>query len=277
MVSGMEERENMEQITTLKVLTEEERIFLDNQNSRPISDFMRIKFEKDAQRYWDLFYKRNCEKFFKNRYWTTKEFEELAEGSQEKSLLEIGCGVGNLIYPLVEEGFFRKIYACDFSPRAIEFVKLHPRYNTSIITAFQADVTQFDSLSCVIKEPVDIVTMVFVLSAINPEKFRSVIQNLLPIVRTGTIIFFRDYGIYDMTQLRFKPGHKISDKYYVRQDGTRSYFFTIEELKSLFESGGFTEVSNNYIHRRTVNKKELIDVPRIFIQLQSIPWRLKWL
>lgn len=113
--------------TTSKVLTEDERILLERQNSRPISDYMKAKFEEDAQRHWDLFYKRNCERFFKNRYWTTREFEELAEKIEGKSLLEIGCGVGNLIYPLVEEGFFSKIYACDFSPRAINLVKSHSR------------------------------------------------------------------------------------------------------------------------------------------------------
>lgn len=39
-------------------------------------------------------------------------------------LLEAGCGVGNCIFPLLEEDLGIFIYACDFSPRAVEFVKV---------------------------------------------------------------------------------------------------------------------------------------------------------
>lgn len=42
-----------------------------------VSDFKQIKLEKEAQKNWDLFYKRNTTNFFKDRHWTTTEFEEL--------------------------------------------------------------------------------------------------------------------------------------------------------------------------------------------------------
>ncbi len=43
---------------------------------------------------------------------------------QKLVLLEAGCGVGNCIFPLLEEDLSIFIYACDFSPRAVEFVKV---------------------------------------------------------------------------------------------------------------------------------------------------------
>lgn len=42
-----------------------------------VSEFKQLKLEREAQKNWDLFYKRNTTNFFKDRHWTTREFEEL--------------------------------------------------------------------------------------------------------------------------------------------------------------------------------------------------------
>ena len=39
-------------------------------------------------------------------------------------MLEVGCGVGNTIYPLRETSPELFIHCCDFSPRAVQFVKV---------------------------------------------------------------------------------------------------------------------------------------------------------
>lgn len=44
--------------------------------------------------------------------------------SQRLVLLEAGCGVGNCIFPLLQDDLNLFVYACDFSPRAVEFVKV---------------------------------------------------------------------------------------------------------------------------------------------------------
>lgn len=46
----------------------------------------------------------------------------------------------------------------------------------------------------------------------------------------------------------------------------RSYYFTEEELAKLFAEAGFEILMNTYVQRRTVNYKEGIDFPRIFVQ-----------
>ena len=60
----------------LRELTDDERARLQN-DCVPVSDFKKNKLEKDAQRNWDLFYKRNSTNFFKDRHWTCREFQEL--------------------------------------------------------------------------------------------------------------------------------------------------------------------------------------------------------
>lgn len=42
-----------------------------------ISEFKQEILEKDAQKNWDLFYKRNTTLFYKDRHWTSREFPEL--------------------------------------------------------------------------------------------------------------------------------------------------------------------------------------------------------
>lgn len=91
-----------------------------------LSDFWVEKYKKESKKSWDKFYKRNETRFFKDRHWLDREFD-CYFGLPDKlplTILEVGCGVGNLVYPLLEVQPNLKIYCCDFSPRAIDFVKV---------------------------------------------------------------------------------------------------------------------------------------------------------
>lgn len=236
-----------------------------------VSDFKQNKLEKEAQKNWDLFYKRNTTKFFKDRHWTKREFDELCPVEAEtgrRTVLEVGCGVGNFIWPLLQEDQSMFFYACDFSPRAVQFVKDNPNYDPSRCSAFQCDITNDDLSGNVPQDSVDVVSMIFVLSAIHPDKMEAALSNIIKVMRPGGSLLFRDYGLYDYAMLRFAPGHKLSENFYVRQDGTRAYYFTTEKVLELAERCGFDRSQSQceYVQRETVNKKEDLCVPRIFVQ-----------
>ncbi|XP_068831586.1 tRNA N(3)-methylcytidine methyltransferase METTL6 isoform X3 [Capricornis sumatraensis] len=190
-----------------------------------VSDFKQQKLEKEAQKNWDLFYKRNSTNFFKDRHWTTREFEELRSCREQ-----------------------------------------NPLYDTERCKVFQCDLTKDDLLEHVPPESVDVVTLIFVLSAVHPDKMHLVLQNIYKVLKPGKSVLFRDYGLYDHAMLRFKAGSKLAENFYVRQDGTRSYFFTDEFLARLFLDAGYEEEVNEYVFRETVNKKEGLCVPRVFLQ-----------
>lgn len=99
---------------------------------------------------------------------------------------------------------------------------------------FQCDLT-CDKLTDVIPAgSVHLVTLLFVLSAISPDKMAAVVSNLHSVLRPGGQVLLRDYGLFDHAMLRFGRGHKIQEQFYVRQDGTRAYYFSQGQLLGTF-------------------------------------------
>lgn len=141
------------------------------------------KLEREAKRNWDIFYKNNKTNFYKDRHYIKVEFDELSKAvetlkDQEKlTLLDAGCGVGNGFYPLYKE-FKGKIFinCCDFSPRAVTFVKEHESYEKDEIDAHVCDLVN-DEIPFP-EQSADFSILLFVLSAIAPENFAKVASKL---------------------------------------------------------------------------------------------------
>ncbi|KAK3580592.1 hypothetical protein CHS0354_002692 [Potamilus streckersoni] len=250
-----------------KHLTDEEKVKLEKDNTL-VTEFKQRKLELEAEKNWDLFYKRNTTKFFKDRHWTKREFIDLVRENKQfnGTVFEVGCGVGNFMFPLMEEDPSLNFIACDFSKRAVQFVKEHPQYDAERCTVFHCDATKDNLASHILPNSVDMATMIFVLSAIHPDKMVDVLKNVFQVLKPGGHLLFRDYGLYDYAMLRFAPGHKLEENFYVRQDGTRAYYFSKEKLESLVTAAGYDVKELQYVHRETVNKKEGLCVPRIFVQ-----------
>ncbi|QDZ19934.1 S-adenosyl-L-methionine-dependent methyltransferase [Chloropicon primus] len=241
-----------------------------------VSPFLKNKYEREAGRYWNMFYQRNQKNFFKDRHYLEREFSVLNEGhnsgdgrSGGRMLLEIGCGVGNTVFPLVEGHGDLKVHCCDFSKEAVRLVKAHEKYDEARINAFVCDVTSDDLLDNVPAGSVDITTLIFVISAIPPEKLEQSIANIAKTLRPGAHVLVRDYGTGDLAEERLdkkKATRKLGENYYVRGDGTFCVYFSEESLTRAFESAGFKTVSMKTCKREIENRRQQVTMKRNWVQ-----------
>uniref|UniRef100_A0A6Q2YAG4 tRNA N(3)-cytidine methyltransferase n=1 Tax=Esox lucius TaxID=8010 RepID=A0A6Q2YAG4_ESOLU len=183
-------------------------------------------------------------------------------------ILEVGCGVGNTVFPILktnnDPGLI--VYCCDFSSTAVELVKSNSDYDPGRCFAFVHDLSDEAAVYPVPDASLDVIVLIFVLSALHPDRMQASVCRLARLLKPGGVLLLRDYGRYDMAQLRFKKGRCLSDNFYVRGDGTRVYFFTQEELHGYFSEAGLEKVQNMVDRRLQVNRGKQLTMYRVWIQ-----------
>uniref|UniRef100_A0A8C9GZR8 tRNA N(3)-cytidine methyltransferase n=1 Tax=Piliocolobus tephrosceles TaxID=591936 RepID=A0A8C9GZR8_9PRIM len=236
---------------------EKEKKIIEN-NKRVLFNYQKDKLISEGRKNWDKFYNHYKTKFFKDRKWIKVEFVS--------NSVKIGCGVGNTLIPLLLEYENCNFIGIDFSKNAINL--LNEKWKN--ITC-EIDITIKDDMSGKVCEfgSVNVILLIYVLSSVPPEKMLTVVENCYNYLKVGGYIILRDYGLYDLTQVRFanKKGKKISENFYVRGDNTFVYFFKTEELHDLFcQNNKFEQIENKYITRIVKNRKRKLEMKRIWVQ-----------
>ncbi|VDN13072.1 unnamed protein product [Dibothriocephalus latus] len=211
----------------------------------PVPEEKREQFLQNAANFWDEFYDHHESHFFKNRKWLTREFPELLDRSlasgpfrptehvqfpgQSASLriLEVGCGAGNSVTPILEakergvEDTF--VYACDFSEKAVALVRSSYLYKPEHCLAFQQDISKPNLTWPFPPGSIDVICMIFVLSAISPADFSQTVRNLRVCLRP-------------------------------------------DEVRKLFTEASLVEVENHMDRRLLVNRRRKLKMYRVWLQ-----------
>ncbi|XP_057424483.1 uncharacterized protein LOC130718052 [Lotus japonicus] len=262
---------------------------------------------------WSQFHIRHASgKFFKERRYLLKEFPELLSSppNSHLKLLEVGCGNGSTVLPILRANKDVVVYACDCSNETLERAKEIISGSATGVASFKH---RFHTFFCdfstngfpdwlaynpcqdkILKESyflsdfkgdnglrltnpylseefdccvggVDFVTLIFTLSAVPLERMPRSIKECFTVLKPGGMVLLRDYGLYDMTMLRFEPDKRVGFREYMRSDGTRSYFFTLEIVRNLFLNAGFTELELDYCCVKSVNRRKGKSMRRVWV------------
>ncbi|POY76611.1 hypothetical protein BMF94_0201 [Rhodotorula taiwanensis] len=227
---------------------------LERQRGSPVPQHLQDKFNADPAAQWDTFYAHNKDNFFKDRAWLQNEFPELKEclkaDAGPKRVVELGCGNGSTLFPLLaaNENPELDLHGYDYSKEAVSVVKGHGSFDADRCTCEVWDLSSKAGIPPTVQpNSVDILTMIFVFSALHPDEWAQAVQNVYTMLKPGGILLFRDYGRNDLAMLRFKANRYMQDGLYVRGDNTRVYFFERDELVHIF--GGVRQAAPSVASR----------------------------
>mmetsp|Transcript_25782 Transcript_25782/g.43465 ORF Transcript_25782/g.43465 Transcript_25782/m.43465 type:complete len:294 (+) Transcript_25782:164-1045(+) len=238
----------------------------------------------DEASQWNSFFHTHVGgQFFKARKYVYPAFQKWLDNSE--SCLEVGCGHGCSIYPLLGNAHLPdlRIIATDYSNEALSILMMHDKFDHSRVRVRIWDITEpfedskhysrtedgdgkLDMAHCDSTYPclpVDSVLCLFVLSALHPGDHEASLCNIWQTLPPGGVILFRDYGTCDMTMFRHKI--RLSENLYRRSDGTLSYYFDLEYMNALCAATGFEPAELKYATVQITNKKKGITMKRVFV------------
>jgi SAM-dependent methyltransferase len=281
--------------------------------------YIKDNLEHNAHQHWDNFYTQHQTKFFKDRHYLHKAFphefgilyqnHDTINSNQvdpnenmhhdRLTVIEIGCGVGNTVLPLLElhpwitidsqSSNFKthkkllQVWGLDFSSIAIDLLKQderflqanqqyhHPRAHAAVWDITQHYPQEIDSR---LHQAADISMLLFCFSAIAPSKMVQAAKHVADTLKPGGVLIFRDYGRYDEAQIKLGTSRRkrLGDNYYVKHDLTRVYYFDLDDLRRLFGSNdcGDSDVTTTTTISTTSNKCKCVGAGLEILELKYI-------
>jgi methyltransferase-like protein 6 len=236
----------------------------------------------DEGRIWDDFYNVHRTNFFKDRHYLANAFPNEFAGEStidNNVLVEIGCGVGNAMLPLLPDSGSGSgsdsdstwtVIGVDLSQVAIDLLKQDPRYLAAAANgraqAYAGDITRQLPDACI--GVASVTTLLFCLSAIDPVYHMTAARNAAASLRPGGVLILRDYGRYDQAQLKLgaQRNKLLKEHFYRKHDQTKVYYFDVEDMERLCQATGLIPLENGYFCRKCTNRSTQSTRRRVWIQ-----------
>jgi SAM-dependent methyltransferase len=221
---------------------------------------------------WNKFYENHQTNFFKDRHYLQKTFPNEFGSSNDslqtqpppprRTLVEIGCGVGNALLPLLEGDHQSRswtVHGIDLSSVAIDLLRKDTRFQEAAQDgrAFGWTANLVEGLPEDCQGVATVSTLLFCLSAIDPTQHVAAARHAAATLQEGGVLVIRDYGRFDEAQLKLAAQrHKLwSNNFYVKYDSTKCYYFTTDDLNRLFvQACGLVALDMEYIRKVYKNR-----------------------
>jgi len=162
------------------------------------------------------------ERFYKGRprpWGGAVDLPDIPPGSW---VLELGCGGGRLLLPLLKQGIAHTLVGMDVSRTS-----LLQMYNNAPGILVRADAAFLPFRDGVF----DIVFCRHVLGHLSGEGRKAAATEVLRILKKGGRAIFEGFSSSDF---RFGKGKKVEEGTFLRGDGTMHHYFVEDEVRSLF-------------------------------------------
>ncbi len=176
----------------------------------------------------------------------TDPFIELFRENGCHSILDLGCGTGNDVLRLAEEGF--QVTGLDFSEHALNLAEPKRIQDATFIRADMVDGLPF------VDKRFDAAMANVALHMFDRGTTDTVIQEVRRILRPEGVFIFHVNSIDDrrLREKRRKPEEELDKNLIREEDGQTVHFFTQTELKLLF--AGWSQLQLDHLeipHRET--------------------------
>lgn len=178
----------------------------------------------------------------------------------DQVVLDVGCGHGAGLWPVLRANPRLFGLAFDFSARAVALAQAHPECVPDRARVFRADIADWDSFGEQLPEGgVQFALALWTLSALDGARQTLAAGNIARTLMPVGLLCVRDYAQGDMREQRFEMRGALVEKadagnVFRRGDGTIAAFFSVDGLCAVMERAGLVRVRAEVVEREVRNR-----------------------